>query len=173
MNKILSRTAMAAAKATSSPPHVVIVGGAYAGLSALNSLISLSNGKGLPVGKKGAPPVSSNEAPPGALQKKPRYTLLDERDGFYHTVGAPLGQISVPHAREFWVKYDEILAAKKGEDVQFVHGSAVGLDIASKTLTFSRMQSPAHTEKLSYDYLIVASGMSRKWPVVQIGRAHV
>lgn len=182
-------------------PHVVIVGGAYGGLSALNSLISLSNGKGHPEGKKrpgppggrggggggagrgggesgrggregGGPPGGGPPGPPPgppgverALHTKPRYTLLDERDGFYHTVGAPLGQISAPHAREFWIKYDEILETKVGENVEFVHGSAARLDTDAKTLGYTPSGEEG-TRELKYDYLVVASGMSRGWPIV-------
>lgn len=178
---------MSSANAASIAPHIVIVGGAYAGLSALNSLVSLSEGKGHPEGKKrGFPQGDSGrstgfESPPNeatkrtaapdgapsrALKTKPRYTILDERDGFYHTVGAPLGQISAPFAREFWVRFDEILTTKPDEDIEFIHGSAIALDMESKILTVSPANSPAEMQNLSYDFLIIASGMRRKWPVV-------
>lgn len=179
---------MMTAKAAPKAPHIVIVGGAYAGLSALNSLVSLSAGKGHPEGKRrGGPPEGRSgrgnarggllhgppraggaldSALPRALRTKPRYTILDERDGFYHTVGAPLGQISAHFARDFWVKFDEILPSKVGEDITFIQGKAVEVDMGSKSLTILRSHSPTETERLSYDFLVVASGMSRKWPVV-------
>ncbi|KIW00386.1 uncharacterized protein PV09_08095 [Verruconis gallopava] len=166
---------------TVKQPHVVVVGGAYAGLAALNSLISLSNGHGHPAGKKRpAAPAGSAHAMSGpprgppleapdvsrALRIKPRYTLLDVRDGFYHSVGAPLGQISPSHGREFWVKYDEIMRTKYASDpVDFVQGSAFALDTASKTLRY-RPTGKSVDQTLSYDFLVVASGMSREWPIL-------
>jgi cation diffusion facilitator CzcD-associated flavoprotein CzcO len=159
-------------------PHVLVIGGAYAGISALNSLISLSAGKSLPVGRgppgrngppgRGPPPTEAPQTPsepPRALRLRPRYTLLDERDGFYHTVGAPLGQISPSYAREFWIKYEDIIKDTfVDEDVQFVHGSAVALDTTSKVVRYSSAGSDPHD--ITYDYLIVATGMRRGTPVV-------
>ena len=93
-------------------PHILIVGGAYAGVSALNNLISLSTGKLPEAPRRGGPGGrggrvgQTGQAPPRPpamdytsiitrpLRSKLTYTLLDERDGFYHSVGAPLGQIS-------------------------------------------------------------------------------
>jgi NADH dehydrogenase FAD-containing subunit len=168
-------------------PHIVIVGGAYGGLSTLNSLISLGNGQGHLEGKKrpggpggnrggGAPQAGASSPragpPPGppnvsrGLRVKPRYTLLDERDGFYHLVGAPLGQISPSHAREFWVKYDELMSTKYANDlVHFVRGSASRMDVEAKTLTY-RSANQTDEQKLSYDFLVIASGLNRGWPVV-------
>jgi NADH dehydrogenase FAD-containing subunit len=160
-------------------PHVLVIGGAYAGIAALNSLIDLSAGKALPVGRgpppggnrgpgNGPPPAQVPETaaePPRALQVRPRYTLLDERDGFYHTVGAPLGQITPSYAHEFWIKYENIVKDTfANEDVQFIHGSAVALDTQSKTVTYSN--AGAKPQDVSYDYLIVATGMRRGVPVV-------
>jgi NADPH-dependent 2,4-dienoyl-CoA reductase/sulfur reductase-like enzyme len=160
-------------------PHILVIGGAYAGISALNSLIDLSAGKALPVGRgpppgrgggpgNGPPPAQVPETPPEpprALRTQPRYTLLDERDGFYHTVGAPLGQITPSYAREFWIKYENIVKDTfTNGDVQFVHGSAVALDAKSKTVTYSN--AGAEPQNISYDYLIVATGMRRGVPVV-------
>jgi NADH dehydrogenase FAD-containing subunit len=100
------------------------------------------------------------------LQVKPRYTLVDERDGFYHSVGAPLGQISPSHAREFWVRYDEILRTKYANDqVDFAHGTAVKLDTEAKTLSYEPADQ-SEAQKIPYDFLVLATGMSRGWPVV-------
>jgi apoptosis-inducing factor 2 len=57
-------------------PHVLIVGSSYGGLSTLNHCIDLAAGK---------PQQHSARQPPEigrALTNRPRYTLLDERDGF-------------------------------------------------------------------------------------------
>jgi NADH dehydrogenase FAD-containing subunit len=130
-------------------------------------------GRGPPPGRSG--PQESELRPSGAsqdssdslraLRVRPRYTLLDERDGFYHTVGAPLGQISPSYAREFWIKYENIISDTfVDEDVQFVHGSAVALDTTSKIVKYSNAGS--EPQNIAYDYLIVATGMRRGTPVV-------
>lgn len=51
------------------------------------------------------------------------------------------------------------------DDVTFLHGSASELDLETKTLSFTKPNGSAK-EQLEYDFLVVASGMSRGWPVV-------
>lgn len=142
-------------------PHILIVGGSYGGLSTLNSLIHLSRGE---------PQRKSPRAPPSisrALKVQPRYTVLDERDGFYHSVGAPLGQISPSFADEFWVKYDDFKKVTSAyQDVQFVQGTATELDMAAKVLKYSQPTSETQERELDYDYLVIATGIRRGWPVV-------
>jgi len=146
---------------TSQRPHVLVVGGAYGGLSAVSGLVHLSRGDLQKEGPRTPPNVAR------ALRVKPRITVLDERDGFFHSVGAPLGQISAPFANEFWVKYEDIKRSSPlYEDVQFVKGTAVGLDMASKILQYSVQESSSETKEMPYDYLVLATGTRRRWPVV-------
>lgn len=163
--------------------HIVIVGGSYAGLSCLNTLIDRSAGiiqsdtrRGRPQGPHG---TSNQDSRPGesavesfspqrALKVKPKYTLIDERDGFYHTLGAPLGQIALNPGKDFWVPYDEIVPAMndRGENVQFIRGTVTNVGVGAKHLTVSLSNSPDQTQVLGYDFLVVASGIKRGWPVV-------
>jgi apoptosis-inducing factor 2 len=146
---------------TSQRPHVLVVGGAYGGLSAVNGLIHLGRGDPQKEGPRNPPNVAR------ALRVKPRITVLDERDGFFHSVGAPLGQISAPFANEFWINYEDIKRSSPlYEDVQFVKGTAVGLDMASKILQYSVEASDSERKELAYDYLVLATGTRRQWPVV-------
>lgn len=159
-----------------SQPHVLIVGGAYGGLSALNTLIALSSGKALPEGRKGGRPGGAPGGPPPpaftplpeisrALRTKPRYTILDERDGFYHTVGAPLGTISSSFTKSMWARYVDIDQQRFSEEnVQFIQGSATGLDAEKKTVKYS--QNSGEQKSISYDYLVLGTGMRRGGPVV-------
>lgn len=143
------------------PPHILIVGGSYGGLSTLNSLIHLGRGE---------PQKQSPRTPPNvsrALRVQPRFTVLEERDGFYHTVGAPLGQISPSFADEFWVKYEDFKKVNSVyRDVQFIQGTAVDLDMVSKVLRYSVPTAESQERELDYDYLVVATGIRRGWPVV-------
>ncbi|KAF2420210.1 FAD/NAD(P)-binding domain-containing protein [Tothia fuscella] len=148
-------------------PHILIVGGAYAGLSTLNSLITLSSGAALPTGPVSPPPPPEPFVSARGLRNKPRYTLLDERDGFYHTVGAPLGQITPSYAKEFWLSYDDIVAdTYANEDVKFVHGSASSLDLEKKIIEYKTADSTVG--HISYDYMVVATGMRRGAPIVPL-----
>jgi hypothetical protein len=164
-------------KMAQNQPHVLIVGGAYGGLSALNTLIALSSGKALPEARKGGPPGGRPQGgppPPAfaplpeisrALRTKPRYTVLDERDGFYHTVGAPLGTISSSFTKNMWVRYADIDPERFSEEnVQFLQGSATGLYAEKKTLKYST--SETEEKSISYDYLVLGTGMRRGGPVV-------
>ncbi|TID22703.1 FAD/NAD(P)-binding domain-containing protein [Venturia nashicola] len=162
----------------SNQPHILIVGGAYGGLSALNTLIALSSGKPLPEARKGGPPPGpgGQRGPPPpafaplpeisrALRTKPRYTIIDQRDGFYHTVGAPLGTISSSFTKNMWARYAEIDPQRfSGEDVRFIQASATGLDLEKKTLKYSK--DSAEEKSISYDYLVLGTGMRRGGPVV-------
>lgn len=153
--------------AVSSPPHVLIVGGSYAGISALNTLITGSAGisKEAPAGARPGPP--GPPSPARALGTRPRYTILDERDGYYHTVGAPLGQVDPGYANQFWVPFSGIVkdkAAVNGDDIRFVQGSAASLDPEAKKLTYTTAEKEEGS--ISYDFVLVATGMRRGAPIV-------
>ncbi|QDS68789.1 hypothetical protein FKW77_005826 [Venturia effusa] len=155
----------------SNQPRILIVGGAYGGLSALNTLIALSSGRPLPEARKGGsggpPPPALTPVPDisRALRTKPRYTVIDERDGFYHTVGAPLGTISSSFTKNMWVRYADIDPQRfSGEDVQFIQATATGLDLEKKNLKYS--ENGAKEGSISYDYLVLGTGMRRGGPVV-------
>lgn len=146
-------------KMPNNQPHILIIGGSYGGLGALNTLIGLSSGQ------SSAPDADSNIA--RGLRSKPRYTLLDERDGFYHTVGAPLGQISLAWGREFWVPFEEILRAKirNGEEnIRFEQGTVRELDMRAKRVGY--VKAKGEEGRIEYDYMVLATGMKRKAPVV-------
>jgi Pyridine nucleotide-disulphide oxidoreductase len=140
-------------------PHVLIVGGSYGGLSTLNSLIDLSNGRAQPKSPHNLPEIGR------PLPLKPRYTVLDLKDGFYHTAGAPLAQISPAHAREFWVSYDEFRANEMDDEhIDFIQGKATTLDSEVKMLSY--VDTKGLTKRLAYDYMVIATGVQRNFPVV-------
>lgn len=86
--------------AQQSVPHIVVIGGAYAGLSTVLSLLRICDGKGLeqrkgPSSRGGhrggarggalSPTNLGSERPdvrPPTLSSTPRITLIDTRDGF-------------------------------------------------------------------------------------------
>jgi NADH dehydrogenase FAD-containing subunit len=80
-----------------------------------------------------------------------------------HTMGAPLAHTSASFTSEAWLRYRDIsaLAANK---VQVLQGKAVGVDMGAKVLSYSTENT--ETQTVHYDYLVVASGIKRAWPIV-------
>ncbi|KAA8905682.1 oxidoreductase [Sphaerosporella brunnea] len=150
-------------KSAAPPPqqkHVVIIGGAYAGLSTLINIQKLLSGE---------PHVASPYSPP-ALSSLPRtppkITILDERDGVVHTVGTPLVHTSPNYAKttqHFWKKYEDIPYLR---GVEVLQGRVESVHPDRKELLYVPADSDGEKGKsLAYDYLVCATGLKRAWPV--------
>jgi hypothetical protein len=92
---------------TVSPPfRVVIIGGSYAGLSVVQNLFNFDHGIPLefPLNSKSLPVI------PEGIQTKRRVeiVLVDERDGFFHTLGTPLAHVARKYVDKFWLRYDDV-----------------------------------------------------------------
>ncbi|KAJ5893858.1 hypothetical protein N7495_005549 [Penicillium taxi] len=140
------------------PYRVVIVGGSYAGLSAALTLIALKEGREMPFASHGnyahlkhAPQV-----------RNLNITILDQRDGFFHTVGAPLAHISPTHANSMWKQYTGFKEFMR-PDLRFLQGTATSINPTTQTLTYDDVHGMSQYQP--YDYLLVSTGMQRKWPV--------
>ncbi|KAK2603695.1 hypothetical protein QQS21_004169 [Conoideocrella luteorostrata] len=140
------------------PWRVVIIGASYAGLSAAANLLDLCTGR----------PARFSCPFPENHQRQTdipvQIIILDERDGFFHTVGAPLALADPKYASKFWTLTHDIPGLKHPW-VTFIHGSACAVDVQGKKLTLLASGS-AKRSSLQYSYLIVASGLRRPWPVV-------
>ena len=81
-----------------------------------------------------------------------------------HLIGSPLALADDAYAAKAWVKFDDIPALKTPK-ITMIQGKATGVDPASKRATVleADTQSP---RDLAYDYLVVATGLRRAWPVV-------
>ncbi|OQU98978.1 hypothetical protein CLAIMM_04686 [Cladophialophora immunda] len=144
------------------PPHVVIVGGAYAGLSVARNLVNICDGNEQLFNPMPIPTVS----PPSRM---PAITLIDERDGIFHTMGSPLSIVSESFAKRSWMPFSSIGALPQFSRVSFKQGRVTRVDPASKKLFWRRtpeQRSDCEEEVESYDYLVVASGLRRQWPAV-------
>lgn len=141
-----------------SPIRVLVAGGSYGGLSAALNLLDLSSGR--------APRQGLNASPPSHTFPV-SITLLDERDGFYHTIGSPLALADTGYAKQCWVRYADMPALlSSSAQIRVVQGSLTGLDPAAMTATYTTTHNGGTKEKLEYDYVVVATGLRRKWPVV-------
>lgn len=140
------------------PFRVLIVGGSYGGLSAAVNLLDLSRGRN--------PRMASDAYShhPDLKHVPVDITIVDERDGFLHLIGCPLAFASTTYASKTWNRFADIAALQR-PNVHFIQGSVAGVDPATKSATVH-----AHVTRLpqtlSYDFLIVASGLRRPFPVV-------
>lgn len=67
-----------------------------------------------------------------------------------------------------WMLYSNIPYLQK-DNIRVLRGKVDGVDCATKTATYTPADS-ATTRTLKYDYLIVATGIRRPWPVVPIAK---
>lgn len=84
-------------------------------------------------------------------------------------MGSPLALISRSYAESAWQAYRDWPSVTNG-GVNVVHGEATRVNIKNKVITYD----PQTTEttdagkELLYDYLIVATGLGRTWPVAPV-----
>ncbi|TVY39017.1 Apoptosis-inducing factor-like protein B [Lachnellula occidentalis] len=139
-------------------PHILVVGGAYGGLSVVTNVLNLMAGNAQLTSQLPPPPLGCS------IQTPPRVTILDERDGIYHTMGSPLVCASESFASEAWRKFDEIPLINR-HNVRSIQGRASAIDMSSRIATYQE-NSSGPVKQISYDYLVVATGTQRSWPVV-------
>jgi hypothetical protein len=78
-------------------------------------------------------------------------------------MGAPLAHTSANFASEAWLHYRDIRALTMN-GARVLQGKAVGLDMDAKVVSYSA--DGMEPQGIPYDYLVVASGINRAWPVV-------
>ncbi|PMD42005.1 FAD/NAD(P)-binding domain-containing protein [Hyaloscypha variabilis F] len=138
------------------PTKILIIGGSYAGLAATTTLLDLSRGL---TSTGTLPSPTTTDAHP----KLPiSITLVDERDGFYHTIGSPLALASTPYSHKAWMKFSS-LPALQVSSLKFIQGSVKSIDSESKTAKIDGKEGESDEK---YDFLIAASGLRRVFPVV-------
>ncbi|KFY34951.1 hypothetical protein V494_06326 [Pseudogymnoascus sp. VKM F-4513 (FW-928)] len=138
--------------------RVLVIGGAYAGLSAVINLLELANGAEHRPTSVTLPPITGKP-----LQSSVQITMVDERDGFYHTIGSPLALADESYGEKAWRKYADVKAIQH-PSVRVVQGSVSNLNCSSKTATIT--YSTGLTSTVEYDYAICCSGLRREHPSV-------
>ncbi|TLD39663.1 pyridine nucleotide-disulfide oxidoreductase AMID-like [Venturia nashicola] len=139
-----------------APIRVLVVGGSYAGLAATLNLLDLCSGKA----PRFTPNIEHTSRPVPV-----KVTIVDERDGFYHLIGSPLALASEHYSPKGWMRFEDLPALRSQPDLKCVQGSMKHIDLEQRIATITNPTTEqSHTEK--YDYLIVASGLRRVWPVV-------
>ncbi|CZR66554.1 uncharacterized protein PAC_16455 [Phialocephala subalpina] len=139
-------------------PHILVIGGAYGGLSTIVNLLNLSIGN-----KQLASPIQ----PPELNIKhdpQPVITLLDERDGLFHTMGSPLAHLSPTFAHEAWLPFSQLKLLSRG-GVNILQGRALHINMSSNVAFYLDAKSGSQRQ-IAYDYLVVATGTKREFPIV-------
>ncbi|KAI5269864.1 FAD/NAD(P)-binding domain-containing protein [Aureobasidium subglaciale] len=139
-------------------PKVLVIGGSYSGLAAVVNLIDLCNGK--------QPRFCSTSEDEASIKTKMPVdiTIVDERDGYYHLIGNPLAFASNDAASRSWTKFTDIPALQL-PNVHLLQGSVSAIDCENKFASILGTDTKQQLQR-QYDYLVVASGLRRKFPVV-------
>ncbi|KAF1961882.1 FAD/NAD(P)-binding domain-containing protein [Byssothecium circinans] len=136
---------------------ILVVGCAYGGITAVLNLLDLEKGKPRQAVYPGAD-VSGRRLK-GGLE----VTVIDERDGYFHSVGAPLAHVTPKHTSLMWRRFSRLNELKQS-NLHFKHGSVKNIDPGSKVATW--LDRSGETQQQAYDYLIMATGLKRHWPAV-------
>ncbi|KAF3386360.1 Apoptosis-inducing factor [Penicillium rolfsii] len=131
---------------------VLIIGGSYGGMSALLTLLSLKDGQDMPLSRYGNF-SHLRKAPQIATM---RVTLLDKRDGFSFAYTSPR------EANHMWIPYSQFSRLDR-EDVIIIQGTASRVDTKCQEVLF--LDNEDKKRVLRFDYLIIATGICRKWPI--------
>lgn len=165
----------------SRPPHVVVIGGSYAGIAAIQNMIRMMQVQEL------LPSPIPQKIPDILPTVKPKITLLDRRDGFclslwllfftsklmnpeciVHTMGAPMALTTRGYAERAWKGYADCSSLERA-GVEFIHGQVSSVDVLDKVVKYQTLTSSptkSVSAEIHYDYLIAATGLNRPWPIV-------
>ncbi|EGX89573.1 pyridine nucleotide-disulfide oxidoreductase AMID-like, putative [Cordyceps militaris CM01] len=150
---------MPSASNSATTIRVLVAGGSYAGLAVAVNLLDLH---------RGVSPRMHPE-PFAPAQDWPQFnfqiTVVDERDGFMHIVGAPLAMADAAYRDRAWARFRD-MTDLDADNVTFVHGSLSHVDCAAKTATVLPHGSRHAPTTIEYDYFCAATGYRRVWPVV-------
>ncbi|KAF4542084.1 FAD binding domain containing protein [Lasiodiplodia theobromae] len=148
--------------ADEKPHRVLVLGGAYAGVTAVLGLLNGLDGKPIrPVQGE-----SNKSDLPNPRPKRPvEITLVDQRDGFFHSVGAPLAHVAKGSVESSWLRHKAQWRLKRKE-LSIRHGSVKAIDPDALSATFVDYDDDNKEVTLGYDYLILATGVRREWPIV-------
>ncbi|KAF2821448.1 FAD/NAD(P)-binding domain-containing protein [Ophiobolus disseminans] len=141
----------------SNPHRILVVGCAYGGISAVLNLLDYSQGKARPSVYPG-PDFKGTMSTRGV-----EVTVIDERDGYFHSVGAPLAHVTPKYTSHMWRRFTH-LNELKHENLHFKHGSVKKVDPAAKVAEWC--DRSGKMQRQAYDYMVMATGLKRHWPAV-------
>ncbi|KAI8941956.1 hypothetical protein NX059_000068 [Plenodomus lindquistii] len=141
----------------SNPHRVLIVGCAYGGISAVVNLLEYSQGKA----RQSVYPGPDFK---GARSKRGvEITVIDERDGYFHSVGVPLAHVTPKYTSHMWKRFSH-LNELKHSNLHFKHGRVKNINPEAKVAEWCDRNGK--TQQQSYDYVVMGTGLKRHWPAV-------
>ncbi|KAL7272433.1 hypothetical protein RUND412_004765 [Rhizina undulata] len=143
-------------------PKILVIGGAYAGLATVVNIFNLLDGN-----KQKEGPIPIDNIIPPKIQ--PEVVLLDERDGFLHSMGTPLAHVVSGHTSKMWIPFSDAKILKNRPNFASIRGTASSIDMTNKVAFYNPTVAGEPTKlekKINYDYLVVATGTKRDWPIL-------
>lgn len=128
--------------------RIVIIGAGPAGLGAMQTF--------------------ANSLKPG---DNTEIVILEKSKFYYHAVGTPRAYTEESFAKNLFVPYDNVIPAKAKSFVKFIRAVATSISADSNEVSYATIgandQPSESTTKISFDYLIIATGSSYTVPIKQ------
>ncbi|KAH7479754.1 hypothetical protein KRP22_010219 [Phytophthora ramorum] len=131
--------------------RIVIIGGGAAGINTVQALAK-----------------NLNEA------DNTEVILLEKNAYFYHVVGAPRAYVDADYTNKMFIPYDNAIPKHAAKFVRIVRGVATQISADSNEVSYHAIGSDDKenevTEKLQFDYLVLAMGSTYSVPIKQDSR---
>ncbi|KAJ2547188.1 hypothetical protein GGH95_006679, partial [Coemansia sp. RSA 1836] len=131
------------------PVKIVVAGGSYAGLNAMQHLYASL----LATNKEASTDDQQNQPPP---PPNVEITLIDQRDGFVHNIGLTRGLTEPEFGADLWVPYATVSWLQHPR-IRIVQGTVTEITADSVQL--------ASGASIAFDYVLIALGLSRFAPI--------
>ena len=128
------------------PTRIVIIGGGAAGINTAQTLA------------KNLEPSDNTDV-----------VLLEKSSYFYHVVGAPRAFVDAKYTSKMFIPYENAIPSYAVKFVQIIRGVAIGLSVNPNEVLYHAIDSDDRegnvTEKLEFDYLVLATGSTYSVPI--------
>ncbi|KAG6618715.1 Apoptosis-inducing factor B [Phytophthora cinnamomi] len=100
--------------------------------------------------------------------------VLEKSAFFYHVVGAPRAFVEADYTKKMFIPYDNAIPKHAAKFVRIVRGVATHISAEAKEVSYHAIGSDDRqsetTDKLQFDYLVLATGSSYAVPIKQDAR---
>ncbi|EEY68268.1 pyridine nucleotide-disulfide oxidoreductase, putative [Phytophthora infestans T30-4] len=97
--------------------------------------------------------------------------VLEKSGHFYHTLGAARACVDPDYAKNMFVPFDNAIPKSSSGFVRIEHAVAIGISPDKKEISFQTINADDNkntkTEKLNFDYLVLATGSTYTVPIKQ------
>ncbi|EGZ18342.1 hypothetical protein PHYSODRAFT_498449 [Phytophthora sojae] len=97
--------------------------------------------------------------------------LLEKNAYFYHVVGAPRAYVDANYTKKMFIPYDKAIPTQAAKFVRIVRGVATSISAETNEVYYHSIGSDDKlseaTEKLPFDYLVLAMGSTYSVPIKQ------